>query len=430
MTGRLGAVLLALLFCLTPLPAGAAARVEQVQAETFARSNLPPLVAERMNRSVAAIAGQLLEGKDTAAVEASRQSYESLIREVFDKVLVGYTVIRVTLETAPVAVVHVELMPWSETIRTVQVETTVEGMPPRIETLVRQDLAGVEGVFAEALTDLPTAAADWTNGILKQQVNAYLAEHLPEFRADFDLSPEPAAQVKLTVYPRLPVVRTVDLSMRSDTLPSSTLLARREWMQEQVSDIVGVPVGFIQRHKAELARQFAEGLDSSQDFRVLKMRTQVDIDPAERSHVMSRSNSERYRLRLSGWLDLGRREGRNHDSDRNLLFRLHAGQMLDSRNEVFLLADFWPEKVSWGYQLGCRYDMHGGRQLGLRYDWRKRGFIYDVRQKFSSRWLLRYEYRRAEHLGEAALRCQLHDFLGLEYVLDNDQNWLRLIGNF
>ena len=427
---RLIAALLAALL-LTACGSGqAAGRVEQVTAVTCARSNLPPLVAERMNRSVAAIAGQLLEGKDIAAVRSQQATYEDLIHEVFDKVLVGYTVSRVQLTPGEQTAVQVELLPWAETIQRVEVETTVEGMPPRIEKLVRADLTGVEQVFQDALTGLPTAAADWTNGIMKQHLNAYLQEHLPEFRGDFELTPDPQARIRLTVYPRLPVVRTVDLSMRSRTIPNVSLLTHRELMQDQVNDIVGVPVGFVQRHQQELAAQFARTLDNSHDFRLLKMHTRVDIEPAERSHVMSRSDSSRYRLRITGWLDAGRRSKGGHDSDKNLLFRLHGGQMLGRRDELFAQTDFRPEEVRWGWQLGWRHDLPGGRRLGLRYDMQKHGFIYDASQKLGPRWLLRYEYRDAESIGEAALRYQLHDFMGLEYVVDNEQNWLRLIGNF
>lgn len=424
------AILLAGLLVWTAGPAEAAGRVEQVTAVTTAQSNLPPLVAQRMNRSVAAIASQLLEGREIAAVQAGQADYENLIHEVFDKVLVGYTVSRVSLQPAVDTYVQVELLPWSETIRQVEVTTKVEGMPPRIETLVRQDLTGVEGVFQEALTGLPTAAADWTNGILKQHLNAYLQEHLPEFRGDFDLDPEPTARVQLTVYPRLPVVRTVDLSMRSDTVPNSALVTHRELMQDQISDIVGVPVGFVDRHRTELAAQFAEGLDSRRDFRMFKMHTKVEISPAERSHIMSRSDSERYRVRLNGWLDVGRGKGRRPDRDSNILFRLHGGRMLSPQDEVFAQVDFCPANMKWGYQLGYHRDLRGGRILGLRYDLRQGKFIYDAAQKLGSRWLLRYEYRLADSMGEGALRYRLHDFLSLEYVLDNEQNWLRLIGNF
>ena len=50
--------------------------------------------------------------------------------------------------------------------------------------------------------------------------------------------------------------------------------------------------------------------------------------------------------------------------------------------------------------------------------------------RLAPRWQLRYEYRWADELGEAALRYRMHDFLSLEYVVDRHDNWLRLIGVF
>ena len=90
----------------------------------------------------------------------------------------------------------------------------------------------------------------------------------------------------------------------------------------------------------------------------------------------------------------------------------------------------WGRKMKWNWQLGWQHDLRGGRLVGLRYDMRKHKLIYDIRQQLAPRWLLRYEYRTADNMGEAALRYRLHDFVSLEYVLDNEQNWLRLIGNF
>lgn len=423
------AAIIAFLLIVSAVPVEAA-KVDRVVAVTTARDSLPPLVAERMNHSVAAIASQLLEGKDIAAVQAGNDGYAGLIHEVFDKVLVGYTVKQVRIQPAAETRVEVELLPWTEVIQSVQVETTVEGMPPRIENMVRQDLTGVEHVFEDALLGLPTAAADWTNGVLKQHLQAYLEQHLPEFRADFDVDPEPHTQVKLMVYPRLPVVRTVDLSMRSDTVPNSALLARRDVMQAQADEIVGVPVGFVRRHRQELEQAFAEGLDDRRDFRVLRMQTKVAIEPAQRTQIMSRSDTSRYRLRLSGWLDIGRKDKVSHKNDENLLLRLHAGRMLGSKDEIFVLTDLLPEQMKWNWHFGWQHDLRGGRTIGLRYDMRQHKLVYDVSQKLAPRWLLRYEYRSADSMGEAALRYRLHDFVSLEYVLDNEQNWLRLIGNF
>ena len=436
MMGRERNGLLACLFallCAFALPqpqAEAAGRVEAVAAHVTASEGLPPLVQQRMERSVQVIAEQLLLGMSLDSSDADAAAQSEVIRQVFDKVLVGYTVRGVSLRLGDTADVTVELMPWSDQIRTISVETSVEGMPPEVER-VRQDLADVGSVFSDALYGLPVAAADWTNGVLKHHLETYLASHLPEFRGDFEIDTEGScANVRLTVYPRLPVIRTADLSMRSDTIPNLTLLNHRELMQEQVDMLVGVPVAFVARHQHDFEQLFAERLDAQRDFQALRMKTVVTIAPQERMAVMSRSDSSRYRARLTGWVDMGRKESKYEREMDSLRFRLHAGRMVTARDELFTQLDFMPQKVDWGWEMGYSHRIGMGTTPMLRYDMREKRFVLGAMQALAPRWQLRYEYRFTDHLGEAGLLYQIHDFLGVEYVLDKTQGWLRLIGNF
>lgn len=410
--------------------AQAASRIDAVRAEVHAPGALPPPVASRMETSIEAIAGQLLVGKPAAMDGAQADAAAALIREVFDKVLVGYTVRSVRVTPAAQAQVTVELIPWDDTIESVAVETQVDGMPPEVEQMGRRDLAGIEQVFDRSLIGLPVAAADWTNGVLKREVNAYLAAHLPEFRADFDVTADTAARVVLTVYPRVPVVRTVDLSMRSDTLPNMLLLTHRELMRERVNMLVGVPVAFTERHRAEFEALFAASLDEQPDFRHQRMRTTIALAPGERAAVMSRSDSLRYRLRLTGWLDIGRSAGETHSAKDDLLIRLHAGRMLTPRDELFGLLDVTPQDVAWRWQMGWHHALGRGLQAGPRYDCKDKRLVWDAAWQLARDWLLRYEYHEAGRRGEGALRYRLHDFLSVEYALDDAGGWLRLIGNF
>ncbi len=419
-------ILAALLFFCLPAAAGAAARLSSVTS-TVTGEQLPPLVQQRMQESVRVISEQVLLGHP---VQAAYPQEAALIREVFDKVLVGYTVQQVAVQAtdAGEASVQVTLLPWSDVIQSVQVVTQVEGMPPEVERLVRQDLAAVDAVFREALQGLPVAATDWTNGILKRQLNAYLAAHLPEFRADFDLVPQADGQMQiaLTVFPRLPVVRTTDLSMRSDTIPNFSLLSHRELMQQQADLLVGVPVAFVARHQAAFEQLLAQTLDTLPDARQLHLQTQVTLTPGERLYVMSRSDTRAFRLRLTGWLDMGRSANSDHD----LMFRLHAGSMLSQQDELLALLDVYPQDVDWDWQLGWRHWLSHKGTADVRYDMRGKRFLFAARQEFLPRWWLRYEYRCLTSSGEAAVGYKLHDFLSLEWLRDRHDNWLRLIGNF
>lgn len=416
----------ALLFALGAPRCMAAAVVDEVEARVGAACLIPPLVRARMETTVAALGRQLLAGRRIADAEASRAADEAVIHEVFDKVLVGYSVERVSLAPGETARIDVRLVPWADVIGAVELETRVEGMPPLVETLARRDLVGVARVFEEALAGLPVAASDWTNGVLKRSLGAYMEAHLPEFRADFDVEPGETAKVSLTVYPRLPVVRTVDLSMRSETIPNFALLNHRRRMQENVSLLIGVPVAFVERHQEELGRVFAESLDTLPDFRALALKTVVTMRPGRDMSVMSRSDTDKYVLRLEGWADVSHR----HAEGRDTVFRFHAGRRFSPRDELFMQTDFAPQDVAWSWELGYARRLSTKTRLLARYDLGKSRFILGGEQSLGARWLLRYEYRWTDRTGEGALRYRVHDFLNVEYVVDSRDKWLRFIGNF
>ncbi len=405
-----------------------AMRIDGVEATVSSDVTIPPLVKKRMEESVQVIGEQLLLGRRTETTDPEKIS--GTIHDVFDKVLVGYSVESVDTKLSSDAQVAVRLIPWDDVVRSVQVETTVEGMPTAVEALVREDAGGIDEVFREGLVGLPVAATDWTNGVLKKSLTAYLEKNLPEFRADFDVETDEVAHVRVTLYPRLPIVRTTDLSMRSDTVPNFALLAHRDIMQREVDSLVGVPVAFVQRHRGTFERQFADALDALQDFRAFGMRTTVTLNPAERMTVMSRSDSERFRLRLTGWLDIGRSEGEHHRREEDLLFRLHGGWMLTPKDELFYQAYLYPQDMDWRTELGYGRSLGQGVRAEVRYDFESHGLDGALFYRFAPQWTLRYEYLDYSREHEAAIRYDLHDFLGLEYVQGQEGGWLRLIGNF
>ena len=405
----------------------ASGTVTAVHAEVAADGeSLPPTVKARMEKSVAAISSQLIEGKLLSSYEGRRAADEATIREVFDKVLVGYSVTDVAIEPGEEAYVRVTLAPWADRVEAVEVEVVVDGVSPVIGKMAKEDLTGVETVFRQSLEGLPVAAADWTNGVLKESLNAYMAEHLPEFRADFDVETARKTHVALTVYPKMPVVRTIDLAMRSDTIANFALLEKRNALQMKADEMLGVPVAFVARHEKEFARGMEEVLDTSSEFRTLGLKTHVTVAADEKTSVMSRSDTSRYRLRLAGWSDIGRRSADGND----ITFRAHAGAMLSAADEIFLQADVLPQDFDWGWEVAYERRIFPGFFASLRYDMREHAWTTGVRAAPLPRIELRWEYCRASHTGEAGISYRLHDFLRAELVRDSSGGWLRLIGDF
>lgn len=178
MAGKgLGALLLAMC-CLLLWPLGAKAqefvpRVAQVEAVVGDSHQLPLPVKQRMEKSVQAIGVQLLEGMKVDELKAQENHYAEIIQQVFDKVLIGYTVDRVHIYSGDTTKVQVDLIPWQDKICQVKVRVQVEGMSPVLSDMLYQDVAGIDEIFKQSLQGLPIAAADWTQGLLKQQINAF-----------------------------------------------------------------------------------------------------------------------------------------------------------------------------------------------------------------------------------------------------------------
>ena len=76
------------------------------------------------------------------------------------------------------------------------------------------------------------------------------------------------------------------------------------------------------------------------------------LTPGEQLKVMSRSDSDIYRVRLEGWADVGNSWGNQHDT--SLKAWLHLGRMLSESSELFSQRDFYPQSVNWDWDMGYR----------------------------------------------------------------------------
>ena len=403
-------------------------RVSQVVAVVEDSLSLPLPVKQRMEKSVQAIAEQLLLGKRLGELEAGEAGYADVIQQVFDKVLIGYTVDTVELAAGETTTVHVSLIAWQDRIARVETCVKVEGMSPMLTEMLYRDIAGIDEIFSQSLSGLPVAAVDWTHGLLKQQVNAFLQQRAPEFKADFDVEVSENTQINLVLYPLLPVVRTVDLSMHSDTMLNAGLLLRRQAMQGRVDELIGVPVSFVARHKPEIEDYLADVLNQDRLSQDWDMHTTVTVNPSERLTVMSRSDSDSYRVRLEGWADMGNSWGNQQDN--SIMARLHLGRMLSQKDEFFARVDFYPQAVRWDYGLGVAHRFSAGAELAAICDLRHQKMGVELLQPLSPKWQLRYADRSRDHESEYGIRYRLHDFLTLEYARDKHNSWLRFIGYF
>ncbi len=403
--------------------AAANAAVETVTVSVRAGDAPPPSrVIKRMEQSIATVGDHVLTGRKVADVDSGKASYEKLIKEIFDRVLVGYSVQEVTITPGRTAHIAVRILPWGDVVRKVVVETDLGGISPQLAGLFRSDLGDVEDRIGQVLIGMPVDSVDWASSVSKTVIREHLAAQLPEFRANIEIIAGQTTTVKLSLAPAGPLVKDVRVTLRSRTIPNFLLLEARPVVEDAANPLRGLPVAFVERH-GDYFRDMLTKVAAAQpvtDRYSLKLI--ATLRPGVATDMDISAETTKYNVKLEGYLDMGRKEN-------DTSARLHVGQYLGRRDELFMEVTFIPASVTWEFVPGWGHRLGSATEAGVKYNLSSKHGLFWLRQDLDERWSLRIERTPVTGIYEAGLRFKLHEFLSAEYIVTTNNRWLRLVGN-
>lgn len=396
--------------------------VEQISVAITASQAPPSRIAKRMSASVETVGEQMLVGRKVSEVDGNKAVYEKLIREIFDRVLVGYSVQGVQLTPGTRTTLDVTIVPWGEVVREVGVEVNFGTMDAHVIELVKADMGNVEEQINEVLVGLPIDAVDWAGGVSKMVILELLNSRLPEFQVNFEIIPGPRTTVTLSLAPRGATVQDVRVSLRSHTIPNLLLMAVRPTVDDAGNTLVGVPVAFIERHHGYFTTSLAKKAAQhriAQDYGLqLTPRLHEGID----TEIVLDAETDKYKVSIEGYMDMGRRED-------NTSFQLHAGKFINKQDELFMEVHFIPSTVSWKFIPGWGHNIGVGTTVGIKYDLSDKQNILWMEHNVNRSLSMRIERTPASNLNQFGIRYKMHDFLSAEYVFTKENKWLRLISS-
>lgn len=408
-----------------PGKASAAETIEKINVSivTVDGGQAPPArIAKRMAASVNTVGEHVLIGRKASEVAENRSSYERLIKEVFDRILVGYTVESVTLKPGVETTVAVELAPWGEVVREAVLEVDYGSISPEIVSLVKRDLGDVEDKVNNVLVGLPIDAVDWAGGVSKTVIQELLASQLPEFRTNFDISAGPRTVVKMSLVPAGAVIQDVHVSLRSHTIPNILLAQARPPIDDAAKSLNGLPVAFVERHRDYFTKKVTSAAAEHPIAREYGLTLTPVISPGATTEINVNAETTKYKIWLEGYLDMGRLND-------NTSARLHAGKYIGGNDEIFIETNFIPNTVSWQFMPGWSHSIGANTFAGVKYDVSDEHAILTLHQNLGRDWSLRAERTPAEGRHEIGIRYKMHDYLSAEYVFTDSDKWLRLVGN-
>ncbi|MPM77954.1 hypothetical protein SDC9_124964 [bioreactor metagenome] len=383
----------------------------------------PDRIAKRMAASVNTVGEHVLIGRKAAEVAASQGSYERIVKEVFDRILVGYTVETVTIKPGVETDVVLELAPWGEVVREVDLEVDYGSNSPELVTLIKSDMGDVEDRVNNVLIGLPVDAVDWAGGVSKTIIQEIMAEQLPEFRTNFEVESGVRTVVKLSLVPAGATIQDVHVSLVSHTIPNVMLSGIETVFDDSAKSLAGLPVAFVERHRDYFTEKFRVAASRHHMARNYGLTLVPSITPGTDTLVNVRAETTKYNIWLEGYLDVGRNE---HD---NTSARLHAGKYISSRDEAYVEVNFFPSSVSWKFMPGWTHRIGSDTFVGVKYNSSDNEAVLTLNQTIAPNWSLRAERRTIAGINEVGLRYRMHDHLSAEYIFTDEESWLRLVGH-
>ena len=414
---------LAAIFCSAKAAAASGvAIVESVQVEVVTAVPTPSRVTRRMAESVRMIGEHLLLGHATTEVGERREHYEKLVHDVFDRVLAGYTIESVVLEPAATSKIRICISPWGDTVRQVDIQVDYSGIAPAGVSLLKTDMGKLEEDIRVALLGLPVDAVDWAAGVARELIRELLRRQLPEFHFSLDVEAGPQTKVRLSLFPTGEIVREVQVSLRSKSIPNLLLVHARPALEAQARTMRGLPVAYVERHLAYFTDQARQTTRNDPVIRQFDLQISPLVRPRADAEVAVNVEAETWRIYGEVYLDVGR------DRD-NVSGQAHVGRLVAPRDELFLEAKVLPGDLTWQFMPGLGHQFGHDSWAGIRYRTNDRQWGWWLSQSLGGRWSLRAERWWQIDQQEIGLRYKLHDFLSVEFVLTNGRSWLRMVGH-
>lgn len=418
-------VLLAAMFSSFSGGEAAAAPVEAVYVSVSStEGTIPPSVEKRIAASISAIGRRVLQGKEASLFQLDPDTYNRVLADIVNRVVVGYVVDRIHVSYGRETDIAVSLQPVGRVVQQVDTVINYGNLSPEAAVLVKQDTAGIEARMSDLLLGLPVDSVGWAESVSQSAGRDLLAAALPEFAASFDVTSGEHTKVRIYLIPQGEIVRTGRLVFRETTIPRILMYNAAERTERAMRDLEGLPVSFVQRHKADIEADMAEMLRSDPFVKTYEIEIRTSLLPGPSSELSVDALTDHWVIRGQAFLDAGR------DGNRSAALTGLLGHYAGKNDILYGEARFYPGPVDWNVYGGWMHRIGGEYTAGYAYDFVQKSGHIRAGKTFGDRWAFRYDRDLAEKENEYGLSYRLHNYMTVEYVYNDEEGkWLRFIAN-
>lgn len=413
--------------CLLPIQAEAASKLNNIQqVKVFLQvlgEEPSKELKQRIDTSVQRVSAKALQGQDINHVLQSKEYLEFTIQKVFDRVLTGYQVGKVTIKPAAVTKVYLDLVPVGQIVETVELVIIPENVPPAFQELINQQQPKLQEMANKALKGLPIDTMSWSQLALEPLLEKMVSKYLVGFKAGIDFQWGKNTKIVLSLRPEGPTIRNIEVNLSSQSFPKTFL---RDWntkIGKEVAVLKGLPVAFVEAHLPEMHERLQEEIEDNPVVKKYGLILNPQVELGETTKINLGVESTKYIIGLQASLGLGSKAP--HESEA----KAHLGTFLNSHQELFLETAFYPNPIKLEWSTGWSYKFNDKYKLGYRYNFTE-GENYLFFDHGVKNGLVKVERNLTKQISEISYTHPLDEHFSLSLVGNSQgDTWLIFTGH-
>lgn len=422
---RLGfPLVLAVILAAAAVPARAADPVQRVEVVLVVEGGDPhPLIARRIVESITTASERLLLGRDSEVVARQEAALAGVLREVIDRVVRGYRAVGLGFQIGAATVVRVQIQPRLPVLGDVPVATSLPGVHPDAQPLVRALLEPVVLDLRGLVARLPVEALEWAAPIVEQRITELVEGAAPGFTGTARIESNPPWRVAVSVTARdTRVIRDIGVRFRSSSIPFVLLEGHGPQVASMAEALRGLPVAFALAQRARLESLVGDQLRAYPPVRQYGVVARPTLRIAEVTYLSVQADSTLYRGRVEARLNFG-------TSAPAPDVRVQLGRLFGSV-EPFVEMTMVPSNFAWRWAAGVRVQAGTDLTMGVLTRFESEGLEPFVQYRLSPDMHLHGAFMPRSELVEVTLAYRINEFLSWEAVATSrGVVWLRLASN-
>ncbi|MBO8126124.1 MAG: hypothetical protein H0Z38_02690 [Firmicutes bacterium] len=394
--------------------------IEKIEVNVVIVGNVHPILKQRVERAVRAVAEKALLGRSVQEVHRFLKEFIDSLSQVYVGTITGFELERLDLLPGRVSLVEARFRVSEKVVERVTTSWELsEKVPDWIVERITQGLEKSLRRMSRVWEGLPLEAYSWAGKAISQSAEEMLPV-IAGFR--LRLSPEvgPTTHLRVRVEPLEPRVYRIELESSSSTLPPVILRQLTQTLRREVNFLSGLPVDYVRHNQAELENYLRTQLNRTEALYKLRAVSSVHLDVGAVTKAQVAVESKNYKLLWEGRINFG------VEADPTL--RLELGRYLSPVTRLIVGAEIPVSTLSFLPAVGAGVEWLGGDFV----------FLYPLstgkpklryEHQIDSITRLRLERDWSEDYFELAYGIKNTPYLTTEIVGNNSGIWFRLVGS-